>query len=448
MRLGKHAAMVGLATATISFAMLGSFVLGTPGCSTPPPTSTGNQGTSGTTGGQGTAGSTSQGNAGSGSQAGDNGSQGTAGAGGTNSQGTAGSTQGTAGASGTQGTAGASGTQGTAGASGTQGTAGAGGTMATAGTSGGGGATACPANVKGHCNADTGAVDKYAGFTLNLAEEFDAPVDLDADPVWTWSDGGPPEGQARFQEPAITFANGQMIITATATNVPAGTSYAEPAQNMMTGTAHACAVQSGEFRTKYNNYRYGRYEAKLTAPIEDMGGADGNYLSTLFAFRTPKWQDWNEIDIELEANIKNLVAWNMVNAQGRTGYPADKADAGNGMVPGVTGFNITNAHTYAFEWTPTKVVWYTDGVMIHMDSGGAAAVPTKSAKIMMNLWVFASAAAFGNPANNKYPFHATYDYFRFYKWNMETTYPVADPKTLPTDDTDYSKNNPKETTYP
>jgi hypothetical protein len=442
MRLGNYAAVVGLATATISLAILSPI-----GCSNPPPPNTqgaaGNNGQGQAGAGQGQAGA-GQGQAGAGQgQAGATGEagsgQGQAGAG----QGQAGSGQGQAGATGNGGAAGS--LTGVAGAAG--GAAGAAaGASGAAGQTGGGGATACPMNVKGHCNGDTGPVDKYAGFTLALAEEFDAPIDLDADPIWTWSDGGPPEGQARFQEKGITFANGQMIITATSENVPAGTSYAECAQNMTTGTAHSCAVSSGEFRTKYNNYRYGRYEVKLTSPTEDPGGADGNYLATMFAFRTPKWQDWNEIDIELEANIKTSVAWNMVNAQGRTGYPADKADAGSGMMP--AGFKITDAHTYAFEWTSSKVVWYMDGTMIHSDSGGAAAVPTKSAKIMMNLWVFASAAAFGNPANNKYPFKSSYDYFRFYKWSQETTYPVADPKTLPTDDTDFSKNNSKETTYP
>jgi hypothetical protein len=68
---------------------------------------------------------------------------------------------------------------------------------------------------------------------------------------------------------------------------------------------------------------------------------------------------------------------------------------------------------------------------------------------MMNLWVFASAAAFGNPANNTYPFTSEYDWFRFYKSDAETMYPVADPKTgLPAGDVDFSRNNSAETTYP
>ena len=38
------------------------------------------------------------------------------------------------------------------------------------------------------------------------------------------------------------------------------------------------------------NYRYGRYEVKFQAPVENMGKTgDGNFLSTMFTFRTPKW---------------------------------------------------------------------------------------------------------------------------------------------------------------
>ncbi len=88
---------------------------------------------------------------------------------------------------------------------------------APAGTAGTG---ACPAGVKGHCNADTGLPTKYAGYTLALAEEFDTPLDLDSDPIWTWSDGGRPEGQTRFAKSQITFAGGQMIITALGPNRP------------------------------------------------------------------------------------------------------------------------------------------------------------------------------------------------------------------------------------
>jgi hypothetical protein len=405
------------------------------GCSNPPAGPAGTPGTAGTNS-QGTAGTNSQGTAGTNSQ-------GTAG---TNSQGTAGtSSQGTAGTVGEAGTAGGSAGTGTAGttanpADGGAGTGAAGTTVGTAGTGG-----ACPTGVKGHCNADTPVVTIYPGFHLALAEEFDQPIDLNNDPIWTWSDGGPPEGQTRFQEGQITFAGGQMILTAVAKNVPGSVSYAEPDVNKTTGTPGNRNVASGEFRTKYNNYRYGRYEAKFQAPVENAGGVPGNYLSTMFTFRTPKWKEWRELDNELEANIKGMVAYNMVNADGKNNYPG--GDSGS-KAPGTAGFTITTMHTYMIEWLPTKVTWYVDGVALR-SNGANPPIPVKSAKIMMNLWVFASADAFGDPTKNTYPFHATYESFHFYKWDQETTYPVDNPKTqLMTDDTVSSQNNSKELTYP
>lgn len=415
MRLGKHVTMAGLATALV-YSMVS-------GCSNPPTQGT-PSGAAGTTGGSGVTGSS-----------------GTTGAAGTT--GVAGTT-GAAGTTGTAGTTGAAGTTGVAGTTGTAGTTGAAGTTGTAGT--GGGTTACPAGVKGHCNADTGAVDKYPGFHLALAEEFDQPIDLDKDPIWTWSDGGPPEGQARFNKSQISFANGQMIITAIQQNVAPSTSYAEPDKDKTTGTPGLRTVLSGEFRTKYNNYRYGRYEVKFQAPVENMGKtADGNFLSTMFTFRTPKWSKWRELDLELEANIKNKVAYNVVNADNAGGYPG--GDSGSLAPPGIANFSVQQMHTYIIEWTPTKVTWYVDGNVLRSNNNTAPGIPTLSAKIMMNLWVFGSAGAFGNPANNVYPFHSTYEYFRFYKWDQETMYPVDDPKTLPQADLAYSQNNSNET-YP
>jgi hypothetical protein len=337
---------------------------------------------------------------------------------------------------------------GSAGADATTGAAGVGAAGDGVAVTGAAGSTApCPPGVLGHCNDETGPVDRYPGFTLALAEEFDQPIDLDNDPIWTWGDGGPPEGQTRFEEPQITFAGGQMILTAVSKNIPAGVTFAEPAVNQTVGMEHACAVASGELRTKYNNYRYGRYEAKFTAPVENGGtGPSGNFLSELFVFRTPKWKEWRELDVMLEANIPTKVAYNMVNANGASAYPG--GDAGAAAPAGISAFSIQVPHTYAIEWTPSKVTWYVDGQVLQINTGSTRPVPTLSAKIMMNLWVFASAAAFGDPARNQYPFHSSYDYFRFYRWNQETMYPVADPKTLPLADVAFSRNNPNETTYP
>jgi hypothetical protein len=76
--------------------------------------------------------------------------------------------------------------------------------------------------------------------------------------------------------------------------------------------------------------------------------------------------------------------------------------------------------------------------------GGRLPIPEKSAKIIMNLWVFAIAGGFGgDPTRNQYPMAAEYEWFRFYKWNQETRYPCLDvPGCLPAEDRNKSKNNP------
>jgi hypothetical protein len=422
MKLRVQTAMVGLATTAMLFGY---------SCSNPPSDETGTAGTG-----------SQQGSAGTSSAAGTTAAGGTTGTAGTGAAGTSA-------AAGTNGTAG-TGTAGTGTAgTGSAGTGAAGTGAGTAGT----GATTCPAGVKGHCNAETGAVNKYPGFTLKLAEEFDSPIDLDKDPIWTWSDGGPPEGQARFHKSQITFANGTMIITATkpAGGVPSSISYAEPDKNQQSGMPGARAVLSGEFRTKYNNYRYGRYEVRYKAPIENgtmPASSYGNFLSTMFTFRTPKWSKWRELDLELEANIKNKVAYNVVNADNAGGYPG--GDSGNLAPANVPNYSCQDMHTYAIEWTPTKVTWYVDGVALRSNLNTAPGIPVISAKIMMNLWVFGGNGdvPFGNTTRNVYPFFATYEWFRFYKWDQETTYPYENWQDIPKADTDFSRNNPLETNYP
>jgi hypothetical protein len=71
------------------------------------------------------------------------------------------------------------------------------------------------------------------------------------------------------------------------------------------------------------------------------------------------------------------------------------------------------------------------------------AVPKESTKIVMNLWVFTSKdLGGGDPALNTFPIAGQYDWFRFYKWNQDTTYPcTATPGCLPAADLQLAKNN-------
>lgn len=371
----------------------------------------------------------------------------------------------TGGTSTTAGTNSASGATSTSGATNTAGTPGAGGAggMAGSGTAGNAGDAAgaeCPPGVLGHCKAGV-TYPEVPGYKLALVEEFDAPLDLNTDPIWTWSDGNPVDGQTGFREEAIKFEGGYMTLTAdkpqgcaAATNdcIDERDSFGEAQAPATKASIKAMGVWSGELRSKYNNYRYGRYEVKLQPPNQPTG----NFLSTMFIFRTPKNVVWNEIDIELEPwKGSDLVFGNAVNFTGpggEVGYPNDPARNDAWEAAGGAGFDKFAEHVYAFNWEPGKIEWFVDGESIHTFTGEPEnQVSNKSAKIMMNLWVFGGSGAFGDPTKNTYPMVAKYDWFRFYKLDsaMEPSYPcAATPGCLPDEDkTASAQNNPKEVNY-
>jgi beta-glucanase (GH16 family) len=295
------------------------------------------------------------------------------------------------------------------------------------------------AGVLGH--PGPGPYPAYSGFTLALVEEFDAPLDLDNDAIWTWSDGGLAEGMVRFIKEQITFQSGNMILTAdtkpAALSIPPK-SYAE------NGNVAQKALVSGELRTKYNDFRYGRYEVRLKPPT-----SNGNFISTLFVFRTPKNLFWREIDVELTANNLAGLGTNVYRQDNNTtGYDGAFADVGLDPISGMTNVQ-QDFHIYAIEWMPDHINWYVDGQLTRTKdathgNNKTVTVPEMSAKILMNLWIF-DGNGFGGTGTNQYPLKATYDWFRFYKANapVETTYPCTPtPGCLPPGDVIRSKNNP------
>ncbi len=296
--------------------------------------------------------------------------------------------------------------------------------------------------VRGHPDPSV-AYPKRDGFTLYLVEEFNQAIDLRADPSWTYSDGGLPEGNVRFLPGNISFAGGKLVISVTKQTVAGSFSYAE------NGMVFTKPLASGEFRTKFNNFRYGRYEARLKAPNQN-----GNFINTMFAFRTPKYEDWREIDVEVTGDKPGSLTTNVIFGNNQPAWmpsmeePANQYPSGAGAMPLPAGFNNRTAfHTYAFEWTPGTIRWYVDDVLVRVKTNGVGPnslpVPEKSAKIMMNLWIFPSNAFGGDPSLNTYPMTTEYEWFRFYKWNNDQQYPCPNPPTcLPTEDKDASKNNP------
>jgi beta-glucanase (GH16 family) len=310
---------------------------------------------------------------------------------------------------------------------------------------GGGDAGAhCP-DVLGHPSSPCNAYPTHPGFTLKLVEDFDSPLDLATDPIWTYSDGH--SGQVRFVKDAISFQSGKAIITVSSSSVPASPSYADAMKASYPYPAAAQPLSSGELRTKYNNLRYGRYEFRVKPPATGSTSATepGNFFSGPTLSRTPNWQEWREIDIWVTPDHQQQVDTGVVYGDDQLGLGPSMYDYSYQPAVPSPAINQTDFHTYAVEWTPAAIVYSIDGTVIRTHaSTEAVKIPDKSVKIMMNTWIWYAEGTTGGhyPANNVYPMHSEIDWVRFYRWDQEATYPCSPvPYCLPNADRDYSKNN-------
>jgi len=157
--------------------------------------------------------------------------------------------------------------------------------------------------------------------------------------------------------------------------------------------------KGGELRT-IQTYRYGRIEARIKAAV---GDGIVNSLFTYNDYISGGAENWNEIDIEFLGNQPNVVQFNTITAnqvhhvyvQSLAFQPADEF------------------HTYAFEWTPTYVAWFVDGVEVHRQTGAHINSLDKYQKIMMNIWPpnYPDWVGILDPANLSV--YAYYDWIRY-----------------------------------
>lgn len=282
---------------------------------------------------------------------------------------------------------------------------------------------------------------KYDEFTLWLVEEFEHPLDLNKDPIWTWSDGGLGEGDVRFVKDNIVFEKGLMKLVVN--QYHPGTKL-QSCSHAEVGRIDNKPLLSGEMRTRNNLFRYGRYEARLRTPEVKPGNPNinGNYISTFFVFRAGKFKHWREIDFEIMGDDPKHVATNYLYGEKVDRWYPHIEKPGQSYIAGNTRRDF---HIYAFEWLPDRITWYVDGVKIREALSGSLPIPEMSVKIMMNLWIFSAGATGGAEKwNNEYPMYAEYDWVRFYKWNGDKQYPPAcmSEACLPPDDLYLASNNP------
>merc|ERR1712117_559051 len=136
-------------------------------------------------------------------------------------------------------------------------------------------------------------------------------------------------------------------------------------------------------------FRYGYYEVRMKAPsvVPSDAQINGNYVSTMFAYRDAKFKHWREIDIEVTGDSPHSVTMNVLNAENTSAW--------NPWIQATQNFSANDVNvreefnTYAFEWLPSGITWYFNGEVVarHGDGNGLP-VPELSTKIMMNLWIF------------------------------------------------------------
>lgn len=281
----------------------------------------------------------------------------------------------------------------------------------------------------------------YPGYTLVIDEHFDVPLDLNSDPIWTWSDGGWAT-EVRFVEDAISFGGGTMTITTSRGTAPANHSFAENTE------LPTRALVSGELRTKFNNFRYGRYEARIRTLRPGVAPSGHMLLSSLVLSRTPKLEQWREISLDVTFDGPFGVIAALIYGDGQTFADTMKTSRGVGLE---SGGDIAMFHDYTLVWSAGSVRWFIDDVLVHsyeapVTTGPQAPpIPDASTKIMLNAWVSINPFAAGGPGSDWFPFTTEYDYVRFYKEDGEQ-YPCGPtPSCLPAEDLNLSKNNPKET---
>lgn len=133
--------------------------------------------------------------------------------------------------------------------------------------------------------------------------------------------------------------------------------------------------KGAEYRTKLS-YQYGRFEVSMKSA--QRPGVVSTFFTYFDGLPNDEWSSgkWSEIDIEIIGRYQNDVQLNTITA---------------GQINHVshiwTDFNpATDFHVYAFEWTPTYVAWFIDGVEVRRQTGDHI-TPLKAQKIMMNTWM-------------------------------------------------------------
>ncbi|MDX2128166.1 MAG: family 16 glycosylhydrolase [Chloroherpetonaceae bacterium] len=160
--------------------------------------------------------------------------------------------------------------------------------------------------------------------------------------------------------------------------------------------------RGAEYRTK-ESFLYGRFEVRMKS-VPGSG-----VLSTFFTYHdfVGSTEQWNEIDIEILGRYNNEVQFNVITAF-ETSHDYRQ----------VVNFNPhQDFHDYAFEWTPTYVAWFVDGVEVYRQTQAHILTLRRAQKIMMNIWQPIWTDWTGTFDWRILPLYPAYEWVRYSSWS-------------------------------
>ncbi len=180
------------------------------------------------------------------------------------------------------------------------------------------------------------------------------------------------------------FANGILTITLDNAGCPSGCS----------GRPYAAA----EYRRNVLS-GYGLYEARFKA-----AKGSGIVGGSMFIYTGPSdGQPWDEIDIEILGKDTTKM---------QVTYYTDGVGNHETMIN--LGFDsAADFHTYGFEYRPTFIKWFVDGVLVHTETGARGPLPSRQMKFMMNLWAAIGADGWTGPFTYTGPLYEQIDWMKY-----------------------------------
>lgn len=157
---------------------------------------------------------------------------------------------------------------------------------------------------------------------------------------------------------------------------------------------------------------YGKFEMSMKM-IKGSG-----MLSTFFTYKGDSWKEdvfWEEIDIEIMGREEAHILSTNIITDGLSGETTHKTEE--------IRFDYSladNYHKYTLVWTPEKVVWYVDDVLVRKDTSKSVTVLRSPEDFRFNAWVSCSKEWAGSFDRSELPKYQYVDYIEYHSYDTLT----------------------------